>query len=104
MTKPLEYLLRAAAKSGSLNHISIAHRHGGGWFVAYRGVLHADHRIVEGADVVDCLVDALTGRKSAPDASAVPAQVRAKPVRKTRPAAGTAAVEPAQDDILGDLM
>ena len=104
MTKPLEYLLRAAAKSGSLNHISIAHRHGGGWFVAYRGVLHADHRMVEGPDVVDCLVDALTGRKSAPDANTVPAQVRANPTRRARQAAKPAAVEPAQDNILGDLM
>lgn len=105
MTKPLEDLLRAAAKSGSLNHISIAYLHSGGWAVAYRGTLHADHRMVEGPDVVDCLIDALTGRKSAPDGKRVPAKVAAKPVRQTRQAAKpTPMAAPMEDDVLGDLM
>ena len=101
MTKPLEDLLRAAAKSGSLNHISIAYLHAGGWAVAYRGTLHADHRMVEGLDVVDCLIDALTGRKSAPDGKHEPAKVAAKPVRQTRQAVKP---KPVEDDVLGDLM
>ena len=105
MTKPLEYLLRAAAKSGSLNHISIAYLHAGGWAVAYRGTLHADHRMVEGPDVVDCLIDALTGRKSAPDGKRVPAKVAAKPVRQTRQVTKTKPVAVAVEyDVLGDLM
>ena len=105
MTKPLEDLLRAAAKSGSLNHISIAYLHAGGWAVAYRGTLHADHRMVEGPDVVDCLIDALTGRKSAPDGKRVPAQVGSKPVRQTRQAAKPTPVDDTLgDDILGDLI
>lgn len=105
MTKPLEDLLRAAAKSGSLNHISIAYLHAGGWSVAYRGTLHADHRMVEGLDVVDCLIDALTGRKSAPDGKHEPAKVAAKPVRQTRQAVKPKPVAaPVEDDVLGDLM
>ena len=101
MTKPLEDLLRAAAKSGSLNHISIAYLHAGGWAVAYRGTLHADHRMVEGPDVVDCLIDALTGRKSAPDGKREPA----KPVRQTRQVTKPKPVTaPEEDDVLGDLM
>ena len=105
MTKPLEDLLRAAAKSGSLNHISIAYLHAGGWAVSYRGTLHADHRMVEGPDVVDCLIDALTGRKSAPDTKVEPIKVGAKPVRQTRQAAKPKPVTaPVEDDVLGDLM
>lgn len=105
MTKPLEDLLRAAAKSGSLNHISIAYLHSGGWAVAYRGTLHADHRMVEGPDVVDCLIDALTGRKSVPDTKAAPIKVGGKPVRQTRQAAKPKSVAaPVEDDVLGDLM
>ena len=105
MTKPLEDLLRAAAKSGNLNHISVAYRDNGMWQAAYRGTLHADHRMVEGPDVVDCLIDALTGRKSAPDGKREPAKVGAKPVRQTRQAAKpTHMAAPVEDDVLGDLM
>ena len=70
--------------------------------MSYRGTLHADHRMVEGPDVVDCLIDALTGRKSAPDGNREPAKVAAKPVRQAaKPKPVTA---PEEDDVLGDLM
>ena len=73
--------------------------------MSYRGTLHADHRMVEGPDVVDCLIDALTGRKSAPDTEAEPIKVGAKPVRQVRQAAKpTPIAAPVEDDVLGDLM
>lgn len=99
--KSLEDILRAKAKSGALNHLSIAYRNGGGWQVAYRGVDHADHRLSEGADVVDVIMDALTGRKSAPTAQTIPAV--AKPTKPKRAAPKPKAAS-LNDDILGDLM
>lgn len=105
MTKPLENLLRAAARSGNLNHLSIGYSGPGLWTVAYRGVSHADHRMVEGPDVVDAIIDALTGSKSAPEHNGQPVKVGSKPVRRRRSEAKPEPVAaPAQDDILGDLM
>lgn len=64
--KTIEDLLRAAAASGNLNHISIASTANGGWEAAYRGVATADHRIFQHADVVCALRGAMTGRPGDP--------------------------------------
>ena len=100
MTKPLEDLLRDAAKSGSLNHISISYLHSGGFEVAYRGTLHADHRVSSSLDVVEALIDALTGKKGVPGIQVAPA---AKPVRKKRSQAA-APKAPDASSIFGDLL
>ena len=105
MSKTLEEVLRAKAKSGDLNHISIAWLHNGGFEVAYRGTLHADHRRSEGADVVNVLMDALTGCKSVPDTHTEAHQVderRSPPKRAAKPKP-VAAAAPDYDDMLDDL-
>lgn len=96
MAKSLEEMLRESAKSGSLNHLSISYLHGGGFEVAYRGAMHADHRRASDADVVVALIEALSGRKTA-----APKPVKAAPKAKTAPAAPPARDE---DSIFGDLM
>ena len=104
MSKPLEDLLRDLAKSGSLNHITISYLHSGGFEVGYRGTLHADHRRCSGDDVVDALIDALTGKKGIPGVQDAPVQ-KAKPVRKkAEPAAPKAPTVPDANSIFGDLL
>lgn len=58
----LETLIRSAARSGNLNHLSLAFIDGK-WSASYRGVSDSDKRIVEHVDPVDAMVTALTGRK-----------------------------------------
>lgn len=90
--KPLEDLLREAAKSGRLNHLSIAWLHTGLWGAAYRGQAHTDHRMVDHPDVVCALRAALTGKPGSAPVIEKPKRTRAK------------AAAPVVDDILGDLM
>ena len=59
----LETALRSAARSGRLNHLSLAVKWSGGWEAAYRGVANEDHRMVAHSDPVAALIGALTGRK-----------------------------------------
>jgi hypothetical protein len=59
----LESLIRAAARTGRLNHLSIGFI-AGEWSASYRGVADSDKRIVGHVDPVDALVSALTGRKA----------------------------------------
>lgn len=62
MTDELATLIRTAAKSGRLNHLSVAYMNGK-WSASYRGVSDPDKRIIEHTDPVDALIGALTGRK-----------------------------------------
>ena len=63
MSQDLESILRSAAKSGRLNHLTLAAKWDGGWEAGYRGVATDDHRIVTHSDPVAALTGALTGRK-----------------------------------------
>lgn len=62
MSTDLESILRSAAKSGRLNHLTLAAKWDGGWEAGYRGVATDDHRIVAHSDPVVALTGALTGR------------------------------------------
>ena len=62
MTDDLATLIRSAAKSGRLNHLSLAWINGK-WSASYRGVADPDKRIVDHSDPADALIAALTGRK-----------------------------------------
>jgi len=58
----LPALIRAAAKSGRLNHISVGFINEK-WSASYRGVEDRDGRIFCHSDPVDALIGAITGRK-----------------------------------------
>lgn len=87
--KPLEDVLRDAARSGRLNHVSLAYTDKG-WEAAYRGASHGDHRMTTHADPACALRAALTGKPG--EAPAVE-----KPKRARKVAAPV-------DDVFGDLM
>ena len=103
MPKPLEELLREKAKSGSLNHITISYLHSGGFEVGYRGTLHADHRTCSAADVVDALIDALTGKKGVPGVQVAPVE-KPKPARRNRSEPAPSPKAPDANSIFGDLL
>ena len=63
MSQDLESIIRSAAKSGRLNHLTLAAKWDGGWEAGYRGVATDDHRIAAHSDPVAALLGALTGRK-----------------------------------------
>ena len=67
MSQDLESIIRSAAESGRLNHITLAAKWGGGWEAGYRGVATGDYRTVSHKDPVAALIGALTGKKQ-PDA------------------------------------
>lgn len=96
--KSLEDLLRDKANSGDLNHISIAFLHSGGWSVSYRGAMQNDYRNTDNEDVVNALIEALTGRKPPPVAKPP------KPARKRETAPTAAPIAKPAYDPLGDLM
>ncbi len=77
----LESTLRSMAKSGRLNHVSVAFSNGK-WSGSYRGVEDRDGRHFEANDVVSALMGALTGRKvaepAAPSREKAPAKVKPK--------------------------
>lgn len=75
MTDELATLIRTAAKSGRLNHLSVAYMNGK-WSASYRGVADHDKRIVEHSDPADALIGALTGRKM-PEPVVVPVKRKA---------------------------
>lgn len=58
----LELALRSLAKSGRLNHLSVAFVNGQ-WEASYRGVDNADKKIVQHKDVVEAITAALKVRK-----------------------------------------
>lgn len=58
----VEITIRNLAKSGRLNHLSIAFT-SGQWEVSYRGVDHHDTKIVRHKDVIEALEAALKVRK-----------------------------------------
>ena len=70
----LESAIRNAAKSGRLNHVSLAVTWDGKWEAAYRGSTTGDHRIVGHSDPISALIGALTGR--------TPPEVVKKPSRQ----------------------
>lgn len=72
----LPSIIRAAAKSGRLNHISVGFIDGK-WSASYRGVEDRDGRVFAHSDAVDALIGAITGRK-------IPEPVIQKP-KKTKP-------------------
>lgn len=79
MTDDLAALIRSAAKSGRLNHLSLAWINGK-WSASYRGVADPDKRIVDHSDPADALIAALTGRKM-PEHVVTAKAVRTKSVR-----------------------
>lgn len=74
MSSDLESTLRSMARSGRLNHVSVAFSNGK-WFGSYRGVENKDGRHFEASDPVAALMGALTGRKIAPVTEAKKAPV-----------------------------
>lgn len=95
LSDDLAAAIRRSAKSGKLNHLSIAHTQDG-WDVRYRGVEDRDHRKVVHADPACALYEALTGKRS-PSSMAPPKETRS---RSTAPVVAPVKVE---DDVLGDL-
>lgn len=61
----LESMIRSAAKSGRLNHISVGFINGK-WSASYRGVENKDGRIAAHVDPVCAMIEAITGRKTLP--------------------------------------
>ena len=70
----LETAIRTAARSGRLNHLSLAFMNGK-WSASYRGVSDPDKRIVDHADPVAAMVAALTGKRPV-----APPKAKTKPV------------------------
>jgi hypothetical protein len=93
--KSLEDILRAKAKSGDLNHVSLAFTNAGTWEAVYRGTLHNAHQRAESSDPVDALMSVLTGRKPAP-------VIKPAPVKQRKAKVPEPVIE--QDLLFGDLM
>ena len=81
----LEGTLRALARNGRLNHVSVGFINGK-WSGSYRGVDDRDGRLFEANDPVAAIMGALTGRK-------VAAVTEAKKVPVTKP-------KPEDEDLL----
>lgn len=95
MSASLEDLIRKAAKSGRLNHLSIAFINGS-WEASYRGVEDKDKRIVAHKDPVCALMESLNGRKVDAPKEVVPP--KEKPVAKA-PKPATPSVHDPLDDL-----
>ena len=93
----IEDRISRLARSGDLNHISLAHSPEHGWSASYRGVSDKDCRITHHPDPLAALLMALTGRKIPMPAPA------AKPVRRRAADPQPAAPVAAQSGILDDL-
>lgn len=75
----IETSLRALAKSGRLNHVSVGFINGK-WSASYRGVGDKDKRMAEHSDPASALLMALTGRKiDEPKVAQAPKRRRAAP-------------------------
>ena len=94
LTDDLAAALRRSAKSGKLNHLSIAYT-ADGWDVRYRGVEDRDHRKVVHGDPAAALYEALTGKR-------LPESLREPVVKETRKRSA-AVIEKKDDDVLEDL-
>lgn len=75
----IETSLRVLAKSGRLNHVSVAFVDGT-WSASYRGVEDRDKRFVTHSDPASAMLMALTGRKiDEPKVAQAPKRRRAAP-------------------------
>ena len=97
LTDDLASALRRSAKSGKLNHLSIAYT-ADGWDVRYRGVEDRDHRKVVHSDPAAALYEALTGKR-------LPESLREALVKETgrKARSVTPVSEKKDDDVLEDL-
>ncbi len=71
----LSKALRLLVKRGNLTHLSVISSDGV-WKAAYRGVDDRDFRHVQGTDIVDVLMEAVTGRRSKARKIEKPAKVQ----------------------------